>query len=57
VFPIYIGDDLTDESAFKVLEDQGITVLVGSPKVSHARYYLNNTDEVQQFLIALEKIL
>lgn len=57
VFPIYIGDDLTDESAFKVLEDQGITVLVGSPKVSHARYYLNNTDEVRQFLTALEKIL
>lgn len=48
--PIYIGDDETDEDAFRVLKDKGITVFVGKPKPSYARYYLKDTDEVKEFL-------
>lgn len=48
--PIYIGDDTTDEDAFDVLKDKGLTIFVGEPKVSSAQYYLKNTDEVKEFL-------
>ncbi|MFH1239354.1 MAG: trehalose-phosphatase, partial [bacterium] len=42
VFPIYIGDDLTDEDDFKVLEQIGITVFVVQPKHSQAQYFVKN---------------
>jgi len=48
--PIYIGDDTTDEDAFRALKSNGITVCVGKNKKSNARYCLNNTGEVLQFL-------
>ncbi len=50
IVPVYIGDDTTDEDAFLALKDMGITVHVGHPKHSHAQYYLNDTDEVIEFL-------
>ncbi len=50
VLPIYLGDDLTDEGAFKVLRNKGLTVLIGKPKESHAQYYLKNLDEAVCFL-------
>lgn len=50
VFPIYIGDDITDEDAFKALKDRGLTILVGEPGASKAHYYLKNTEEVIRFL-------
>jgi trehalose 6-phosphate phosphatase len=50
---IYIGDDGTDESAFRTLRDQ-ITIRVGKAKESHAKYYLRNTSEVIRFLLRLE---
>jgi trehalose 6-phosphate phosphatase len=50
---IYIGDDGTDESAFRTLHDQ-ITIRVGKAKESHAKYYLRNTSEVIHFLLKLE---
>ncbi len=50
-FPIYIGDDLTDEDAFHVLQDRGAGVLVGEHgKQSKAKYRLESVDEVEQFL-------
>lgn len=50
IFPIYIGDDITDEDAFKALKDKGVGVFVGKPKTSQAKYYLRNPREVRQFL-------
>ena len=53
--PIYIGDDKTDESAFKVLRKKGITVFVGRPNAaSNAEYYVKNTKEVFRFLRFLD---
>lgn len=50
VFPVYIGDDLTDEDAFRALKNKGLTVFVGKPGDSRAEYYLKNTEEVAGFL-------
>ncbi len=50
IIPIYIGDDLTDEDAFKELRKKGITIFVGKPGASLAKYYLKNTSEVIKFL-------
>lgn len=50
IFPIYIGDDITDEDAFNALKENGASVFVGEPKKSKARYYLKNSKEVIEFL-------
>lgn len=50
ILPVYMGDDLTDEDAFKALAEKGITVFIGRPKRSSARYFLKNSDEVSRFL-------
>jgi alpha,alpha-trehalase len=54
VLPFYLGDDVTDEDAFKVLNDRGIGIAVQeTPAATAARYRLRNPDEVKQFLQAL----
>ena len=50
VLPVYIGDDKTDEDAFKALRNRGLTIFVGRPGHSHAKYYLKNTDDALEFL-------
>jgi trehalose 6-phosphate phosphatase len=51
ILPIYIGDDRTDETAFKALKGKGITIFVkGERKTSLAQYYVNSTSEVRVFL-------
>ncbi|MDD5561670.1 MAG: trehalose-phosphatase [Candidatus Omnitrophica bacterium] len=50
ILPVYIGDDVTDEDAFKALKNKGLTVVVGKPANSEADYYLENTKEVTRFL-------
>ncbi|MDD5505866.1 MAG: trehalose-phosphatase [Candidatus Omnitrophica bacterium] len=50
ILPVYIGDDLTDEDAFRALRSKGLTVFVGSPGKSSAGYYLRDTREVAEFL-------
>ena len=50
VVPLYIGDDVTDEDAFKAFENKGITVRVGESAGSRAKYYLKNTEEVFMLL-------
>jgi trehalose 6-phosphate phosphatase len=46
---LYIGDDLTDEDAFRALPD-GITISVGRTSGTCARYYIELQDSVQEFL-------
>ncbi len=51
ILPIYLGDDETDESAFKRLKKKGITIFVGGKNtVSNAEYYVRDTKEVFRFL-------
>uniref|UniRef100_M1DWD8 Trehalose 6-phosphate phosphatase n=1 Tax=Solanum tuberosum TaxID=4113 RepID=M1DWD8_SOLTU len=56
VFPIYIGDDRTDEDAFKVLlkRGQGFPIVVtAAPKDTKALYSLREPKEVMEFLLGL----
>jgi len=55
ITPIYIGDDLTDEDAFRALAKSGITVFVGKSGLSGAKYYLKNTGEVIKFLTLMAR--
>jgi trehalose-phosphatase len=49
--PVYVGDDLTDENAFRALEDIGIGILVGQHgKPTCADYHLKDVAEVEKFL-------
>jgi alpha,alpha-trehalase len=51
VRPIYIGDDRTDEDAFRALEQRGIGILVTEPsRPTAATYSLKNPTEVELFL-------
>jgi len=52
--PIYIGDDRTDEDAFRALEQRGIGILVSEQsQPTSASYSLKNPAEVERFLRAL----
>jgi trehalose-phosphatase len=51
--PVYIGDDTTDEEAFRVLP-RGITIHVGSAMRSRAQYFARNPAEVICFLQCVE---
>ncbi|XP_066351032.1 probable trehalose-phosphate phosphatase 6 isoform X1 [Miscanthus floridulus] len=56
VLPVYIGDDRTDEDAFKVLRKrgQGVGILVSKqPKDTSASYSLQEPAEVMEFLLRL----
>jgi alpha,alpha-trehalase len=54
VRPIYIGDDRTDEDAFRALEQSGIGILVSEQsQPTAARYSLKDPAEVERFLRAL----
>ncbi len=51
-YPLYIGDDITDENAFRVLRHrEGMGILVGDHgRPTQAEYHLENVDEVASFL-------
>jgi len=53
LLPIYLGDDSSDEDAFAVLKD-GVTVRVGGPLATCAKYSVPGPAEVYRFLIWLE---
>jgi trehalose 6-phosphate phosphatase len=49
--PIYIGDDRTDEDAFRALEKSGTGILVSEqPRPTAASYSLKDPTEVERFL-------
>jgi trehalose 6-phosphate phosphatase len=51
VLPIYIGDDRTDEDAFRALQERGVGILVSKQsQPTAATYSLRDPHEVQQFL-------
>jgi len=50
VMPIYIGDDETDEDAFRAIKDIGISIYVGKKKKTCAKYRIKNTRDVTIFL-------
>ncbi|GEM_PF-5323305 len=51
ICPIYLGDNLTAENAFRCLPEQGIGILVGDHgQPTYADFGLNNSDEVEKFL-------
>ncbi|MFQ6128330.1 MAG: trehalose-phosphatase [Thermoplasmata archaeon] len=54
---MYLGDDRTDEDAFRVLSGRGITVLVSSKDIeSDAEYILFGVDDVKKFLERLTRL-
>lgn len=51
VLPLFIGDDVTDEDAFRALRGRGVTVAVQEQeRPTEARYTLHNPGEVVEFL-------
>jgi trehalose 6-phosphate phosphatase len=50
VMPVFIGDDITDEDAFKALRGKGIGILVGGHgQKTAADYALKNVFQVREF--------
>lgn len=57
VVPVYLGDDITDEDAFRTLAGRGISIFSGSAddpetagRTTAADYVLNTVGEVEEFL-------
>jgi trehalose 6-phosphate phosphatase len=53
-FILYIGDDITDESVFAVMQSQGLSFKVGeAEQPTKATYFLENPAQVRKFLALL----
>lgn len=48
--PFYVGDDATDEDAFRAIGSRGITIRIGKRKNSAAQYFVRNIDELIPWL-------
>lgn len=62
VVPLYLGDDVTDEDAFRALDGRGIAIFVGDPddpevagRTTAARFVLASVAEVERFLDGLAR--
>ena len=54
---IYLGDDQTDEDAFRVLKGRGISVFIGPGTLpSEADFFLRDPGEVQEFLFRCREV-
>lgn len=58
ILPVYIGDDLTDEDAFRALAGRGLCIAVrhDETRQTHAEYALEDVAEVRHFLAWLSAI-
>lgn len=57
-FPVYVGDDLTDEDAFLAIACDGLPIVVREePRLTFARHALDNAGEVLRFLEALRRLV
>lgn len=55
--PIYIGDDTTDEFAFRTISGKGITIRIGKSRKTSAEYYLKGYWEVLRLLNEISVII
>ena len=62
VLPLYVGDDVTDEDAFRALSGRGIGILVADPadpeiarRGTTAEFLLSDPQEVERFLDGLAR--
>jgi trehalose 6-phosphate synthase/phosphatase len=46
--PVYIGDDITDEDAYRALKGRGLSIAVGGS--AYADYYIRRQEEVERVL-------
>lgn len=54
LFPVFLGDDLTDEDAFKSIAQSGLGIFIGKPGfATQAHYFLPEQKDVLEFLRAL----
>lgn len=49
-FTVYLGDDTTDEAAFRVLEDDGLGIKVGDHPPTDAPYRVSDPEAVREML-------
>ncbi len=57
LLPFYLGDDQTDEDAFRVIKGQGISVFIGPGTLpSEADFFLKDPHEVQEFLFRCKEV-
>jgi trehalose 6-phosphate phosphatase len=58
VLPFYLGDDRTDEDAFRALCGRGVGILVGEPEIpSAADFGVGSTEDVARLLSDLADLL
>ncbi len=56
-YPLYLGDDVTDETAFRALGPKSLTIVVGpAGKRSAAQFRLSSPGEVELFLRRLKEL-
>jgi len=53
---VYVGDDATDETVFRSLGRSAVTVLVGTPRRTRARFSLRSSAEVRRFAERVGKV-
>lgn len=55
-YPVFIGDDITDEDGFEAIQGKGLGIIVGAhDEMTAASYKLKDTEEVTVFLKRLHE--